>query len=134
LPELPPLAYLDASALVKLVVPECESSALRIELAGWPRRASSALTRAELVRACTRIDSAARNRARDLLDGLSLLSVTERVLDEAASIRPVSLRTLDAIHIATALVLRDTLGALITYDDRMADAATRAGLRVLVPA
>jgi predicted nucleic acid-binding protein len=134
LPELPPLAYLDASALVKLVVPECESSALRIELAGWPRRASSALTRAELVRACTRIDSPARNRARDLLDGLSLLSVTERVLDEAASIRPVSLRTLDAIHIATALVLRDTLGALITYDDRMADAATRAGLRVLVPA
>jgi len=134
LADLPPLAYVDASALVKLVVPECESAALRAELAGWPRRASSALARAELVRACARVDPAARDRARDLLEGLSLVSVTDRVLDEAASVRPVSLRTLDAIHVATALVLREALGALITYDDRMAEAATHAGLPVLAPA
>lgn len=132
--DLPPAAYLDASALVRLVVPECESSALRAELTGWPRRVSSALTRAELVRACARVDPAARDRARDLLEGLSLVSVTDRVLDEAARVSPVSLPTLDAIHVATALVLREALGALITYDDRLTDAATRARLPVLSPA
>jgi predicted nucleic acid-binding protein len=134
LAELPPLAYLDASALVKLVVPEYESSALRAELARWPRRVSSALTRAELVRACARVDSAARDRARELLVGLSLVSVTDRVLEEATGVRPVSLRTLDAIHVATALALGEALGALITYDERMAEAATRADLPVLAPA
>lgn len=132
--DLPPLAYLDASALVKLVVPEPESSALRAELTRWPRRVSSTLVRAELVRACARIDQAAHDRARDLLGGLSLVSVTDRVLDRAACVRPVSLRTLDAIHVASALALGETLGALITYDDRMADAAARAGLPLLAPA
>lgn len=132
--DLPPLVYLDTSALVKLIVPECESSALRAELADRPRRVSSALTRAELVRACARIDSAARDRARDLLEGLSLVSVTDRLLEEAASVHPVSLRTLDAIHVATALALREALGAVITYDDRMTEAATHAGLPVLAPA
>lgn len=132
--DLPPLAYLDASALVKLVVPEAETSALRSALAGWPRRVSSALVRAELVRACARIDSAAYDRARQLLDALALVSVTDDLLEQAASVRPASLRTLDAIHVATAVALRETLGAVITYDDRMADAATRIGLPVLAPA
>lgn len=132
--ELSPIAYLDTSALVKLIVPEPESAALRAELRRWPRRASSSLARAELVRACRRVDETAVAPARRALEALSLVAVTDLLLDEAASIEPEALRTLDAVHVATALTLRDALGALVTYDERLAEAAACAGLPVLAPA
>lgn len=132
--DLPPIAYLDTSALVKLIVPEPESKALRSELLQWPRRASSALTRAELVRACRRVDEGAVERAYEALDGLALVAVTDDVLDEASRVSPSTLRTLDAIHMATALALRDALGAVVTYDERLADAARRERLPVVAPA
>lgn len=133
-PELPPIAYLDSSALVKLVIPEPESGALRDELRRWPRRASSSLVRAELVRACRRVDEAAAALAREVLDGLSLISVSDELLDDASRVEPSTLRTLDSIHVATARLLGGALGAVVTYDDRLADAASRAGLPVLAPA
>ena len=131
--DLPPMAYLDTSALVKLVVPEPETSSLRAELGRWPRRVSSTLCRAELVRACVRIDQATRDRARALLDGLFLVSVTGPVLDAAADLEPVSLRTLDAIHLATARTLEPGLGVFVTYDQRLSAAALEVGFPVLAP-
>lgn len=128
------VAYLDSSALVKLVLPEPESPALRAELVNWPRRAASALVRTELVRACTRIDGEAREKARRLLDGLTLVAISDDLLDAAAAVKPQSLRTLDAVHLATALKLDSALGALVTYDERLAEAAGRANLPVLAPA
>lgn len=128
-----PLAYLDASALVKLVVPEPESESLRGELIHWPRRATSTLVRTELVRACARIGSRARERASEVVEGLTLVSVSDELLDLAAAVEPRSLRSLDAIHVATALTLRQALGAVITYDERLAGAAARAGLPLLSP-
>jgi predicted nucleic acid-binding protein len=133
LAELVPIAYLDSSALIKLVVPEAESDALRGELRQWGRHASSALARTEVVRAAARVDLAARDRAIRLVRALSLIAVTDDVLDRAAELEPLALRSLDAIHVASAVLLGDALGAAIAYDGRILDALRSAGLPALAP-
>ncbi len=132
--DLAPVAYLDSSALIKLVVPEPESEALRTVLADWNRRASSALARTEVVRAAARIGGAADEPAERVVRSVSLIAVSEEILERAAELEPRTLRTLDAIHLASALALGDALGAVFTYDIRMGQAATLAGLDVLAPA
>jgi predicted nucleic acid-binding protein len=130
------LAYLDASALVKLVVAEPESDALRVFLEAWPDRLSSALSAAEVPRALrrARFGVAERQRAQRLLARLALIDVDRRILVAAAALEPRELRTLDAIHLATALVVREDLGAIVTYDRRLAKAADRMDLDVYAPA
>ena len=126
--------YLDASALVKLVVPEAESSALVAHLArASSTRATSAIARVEVVRAVAAVASVAVPLARDLLDELAEVVVDRSVLDRAATLR-VGLRSLDAIHLASALRLGSTLTEVITYDRRMAVAADALGLPVAAPA
>ena len=124
--------YLDSSALVKLVVPERESVALRRWLRGraW---ASSALVRAEIVRAVRPHGHAAVEVARRLIGRGELLRVSPAVLDLSAMLGPDDLRTLDAIHLASATVLGDNLSSLVTYDGRMAAAAAALHLRVTAP-
>lgn len=124
---------MDSSALVKLVVPEPESAALRAELARWERHASSALVRTEVVRACARVDEAARPVAERVVRALDLIAVDDQILDEAGRLQSIALRTLDAIHLASARALGDALGAVIAYDSRLAAGATAAGLPVLAP-
>ena len=68
-----------------------------------------------------------------MLTRLDLVRVSKGVLDEAAVLLPADLRSLDAIHLATARRLGQDLGALVTYDERMADAATQLGHRVVAP-
>jgi predicted nucleic acid-binding protein len=133
LAELAPVAYVDSSALIKLVVPEAESEQLRLELARWNRHASSALARTEVVRAAARVDDSARERARRIVDAISLIAVTDEILDRAAELEPAALRSLDALHLASALSLADALGSVVTYDLRLGDAATAAGLDVRAP-
>jgi uncharacterized protein len=133
LAELAPVAYLDSSALIKLVVPEAESEQLRLELARWNRHASSALARTEVVRAAARVDDSARERARRIVGAISLIAVTHEILDRAAELEPAALRSLDALHLASALSLADALGSVVTYDLRLGDAATAAGLDVRAP-
>ena len=130
------LVYLDASALVKLVVAEPESNALIELLRDWPDRVSSALSLAEVPRALrhARFGTAERHRARRLLARLALVDVDRRILAAAAALDPPELRTLDAIHLATALTVREDLAALVTYDRRLATAAERVDLEVLAPA
>ncbi|MFO1539714.1 MAG: type II toxin-antitoxin system VapC family toxin [Chloroflexota bacterium] len=126
--------YLDSSAFVKVVVAEAESAALRTYLAAAGSRfASSALLRTEAVRAVRHLGPDALTTVRDALRRVDLVSVDDRVLDAAGILEPKILRTLDAIHVATALALGDDLEAIITYDDRMLTAARALGLPAVAP-
>ena len=129
------VVYLDASALVKLVVREPESVALMEFLREHPDRVSSALALAEVPRALrrARFGAAERRRAREVLARVALVDIDRRALAAAAAIEPPTVRTLDAIHLATALALHEDLAALVTYDRRLAVAAERADLPVQAP-
>ena len=125
-------SYLDTSALVKLLQHERESEAL-VDYLQTPRRVlSSVLSRVETVRACLRVDLPAS-------DALELLRVVESITLEAGVVRaagalmPPSLRSLDAIHLASAQQVDDPDLDFVTYDARLADAARAHGLRVVQP-
>jgi uncharacterized protein len=107
---------------------------LRRELAEWGGYVSSTLLAVEAIRACARYGAAYAREAHAWLEGVSLLALDEGVLGEAASLEPPALRSLDALHLATALSVRDELGAFFTYDRRLAGAAAESGLTVVQPA
>lgn len=129
------MVYLDSSAIVKLVLPEAESTALRLELARNRERCSSALVRVEVLRAVRRANPSFETlqRAAAVLERIALVPLDDRVLSTAAELDPPGLRSLDAIHLATALSLFD-LNALVAYDQRLLAAASAAGLRTMAPA
>jgi predicted nucleic acid-binding protein len=127
------LAYLDSSALLKLVHPEPESDALDAVVAGLTVRASSELARVEVLRRARPHGPVAEARATRTLDGMDLRAIDEGVIAAAISLEPASLRSLDAIHLATALSLED-LDVFISYDSRLNAAAAAAGLNVESPA
>lgn len=128
------MVYLDSSALVKLVVKEKESAALRRYLRADPQRASCALARVEVIRAVRPHGAAAITRSKRVLRHLDLVQMDEELLDVAASLDTRVLRSLDAIHLAAALTLGRDLTALVTYDVRMAAAARLLNLAVDAPA
>ncbi|MEX1171388.1 MAG: type II toxin-antitoxin system VapC family toxin [Chloroflexota bacterium] len=126
--------YLDSSAFVKLVVEEPETDVLRTYLAGRGGRVvSSSLLRTEAIRAVRHLGPAAIAAARDGVRRVDLIAIDDRILDTAAVLEPSVVRTLDAIHLATALAVGDDLGVVITFDVRMADGARRLGLAVESP-
>jgi predicted nucleic acid-binding protein len=125
--------YLDSSAIVKLAVREAESVALRRYLRRRRPLVTSSLARAEVLRALLPAGDNAVAAGRKVLTRLDLVRINNRVLDEAATLLPVGVRTLDAIHLATAGQLGPDLGMLVTYDDRMAEAAQQIGHRVVAP-
>ena len=129
------MLYLDSSAIVKLVLPEVESAALRLELARDPERCSSALVRIEVFRAVRRANASSETleRTAAVLDRIALLPLDDRVLSAAAELDPPGLRSLDAMHLATALSLFG-LDSFVTYDRRLFAAASAAGLRTMSPA
>ncbi len=129
------VVYLDSSALVKLVVAEPESSALVAFLRGRSERVSSAVALAEVPRALRRAGFGAseRRRSREVMARIALVDVDRRILAAAAALDPPALRTLDAVHLATALAVREDLEALVTYDRRLAAAAERVHLEVSAP-
>ena len=128
------MVYLDSSAIVKLAVAEPESGALRRYLAGHADRVASALARVEVRHALRRTGAtpATLRHAEQVLERIALVAVDEPVLHDAARLAPASLRSLDALHLATALSL-DGLEAVVTYDSRLAAAAVDAGLPVAAP-
>ncbi|MCU1690532.1 MAG: PilT protein domain protein [Jatrophihabitantaceae bacterium] len=131
------IAYVDTSALVKLVVEEAETSALRAWLVadGSPTTiVTSTLAVVELRRAARRHGEVATQLAERVLDAVHHVSMVPEILASAASLQPAALRTLDAIHLATALQIGSSLAAFIAYDTRLADAAIAAGLPVARPA
>ena len=127
------MVYLDSSALVKLVITEPESRALRRYLRRESQRASCALAKVEVLRAVRTHGPAAITRARRLLQRLSLVSIDDTLLDAASALDPDALRSLDAIHLAAAQVFGDELTAVVTYDSRMAMAADLLQLPVNAP-
>ncbi len=127
------LAYLDTSAYVKLIVDEPESVALHRELSRWSTWTSSALLGVEAVRACRRLGEEVADSAEASLSDIALVPIDDEVLASARRLDPSELRSLDAIHLATALSIGTDLGALFSYDDRLTAAARAAGLSVLTP-
>lgn len=126
--------YLDSSAFVKLVVDEAESEALRAYLdQGTGRFIASTLLRTEALRAVHHLGPDALELVRDGLRRVDLIGVDDRILDVAGSLEPSILRTLDAIHLATALFVGDDLDAIVTYDSRMIEATRSLGLKVASP-
>lgn len=125
--------YLDASALVKLVVPEEETEALTAFVDQQIVGTSSSLARVEVMRAVRRHGADAVATGRALLAQLDLVQLDDELLDLAAEI-DLPLRSLDAIHVASALELGDTLRAFVTYDAQMTRAAEALGLPVVAPA
>lgn len=126
--------YLDTSALVKLVVAEAETSALRAWMLEQPSAMiSSDLTRTELTRAVRRAAPDRAVQARAVLDSITLMSLSTATFEAAAHVEPTLLRSLDALHLAMALELGDDLDGLVTYDDRQAEAAGAHGITVLAP-
>jgi len=127
--------YLDSSAVLKLVTTEAESDALEdwlVERRDTPV-VSSALTQVEVVRACRRMDKDLLPAARRLLRGFDLLPLDASILDAAAELPTRVLRSLDALHLASALSLDPDLETFVAYDDRLLTAAGAAGLAVARP-
>lgn len=129
------MIYLDSSALLKLLHDEAESVALADWLTartGTPL-VSSALAKVEVVRACRRINPATLREATALLAGLDLIPLSGAVIDHAADVGETMLRSLDAIHLASAEHLEHALSAFVTYDKRLAGAAAERSLPVESP-
>jgi uncharacterized protein len=126
--------YLDTSALVKLVVEEEESSALEhwLVLQDEPFT-TSVFGRVELLRACQRLDPATLPTAHMLLAEVPLMTLTGWVLDIAENIGPPTLRTLDAVHLASAHDLGRALSGFVTYDKSLRDAAALLDYPVMSP-
>lgn len=126
------IAYVDSSALVKLVAEEPESRALRAALEPLMDLASSVIARVEVMRAARAV-GIGPSLAEEALATVALIPVDDDVISAAVAVDPITLRSLDAIHLATALSLADRLGVLVTYDERMRAAADRASLVTLAP-
>ena len=125
--------YLDSSALVKLAVEEPESGALRRYLRRRRPMVSSALARTEVLRALLLEGDEGLARGRTVLARVELIRVNDRILHAAATLLPADMRSLDAIHLATAQQLATDLGRVVTYDEQMLAAAKRLGIRTVAP-
>jgi uncharacterized protein len=127
--------YLDSSATLKLVRAEAETEALQ----DWLTRhhdqplVTSEVGRVEVLRAARRVGPRVQAEARVLLGDLDLVPLDRAVQDLAADIADPLLRTLDALHLASAVLLADHLTAFVAYDHRLAAAARAEGLAVAAP-
>ena len=126
--------YLDTSGFLKLVRSEPESSALRAEIASGDALVSSALLLVEGRRAAARYGPLALARARTALTTVTLLPLDDATLEDAADLQPAELRSLDALHLASAIGLGAELGRFYCYDQRLAAAAATLGVDVRQPA
>jgi predicted nucleic acid-binding protein len=126
--------YLDTSAAVKLVVAERGTTALLRWVAEHQDRiVSSDLLRTELQRATRRGAPEHMERARAVLESITVMTLVRSTFERAAELEPDLLRSLDALHLAAALELGDDLEGIVTHDDRLAEAAHRYGIGVVAP-
>jgi predicted nucleic acid-binding protein len=125
--------YIDASALVKLLITERESAALEAALDPGDRFVSSDLVKVETIRALRRAGADVGRGSQGWLGRVDLVRITPGIRDRAATIGPPLLRSLDAIHLATMDEARAGIDGLISYDDRLIEPAHALGIRVLSP-
>ncbi len=126
--------YLETSAAVKLIAREAETEAML----AWAQHhagniVSTDLTRTELLRAVRRDAPDRADEASRLLDRAHVVDLPTGVFERAAVLDPAILRTLDALHLAAALEFGADLEGMVTYDDRLASAATVHGITVVSP-
>ena len=129
------MIYLDSSALLKLLIQEQESAALESWItaqAGAPM-VTSTLAKVEVLRACRRLNAEALPAVTALLAELDLIPLTTDVVDQAAEVGGPLLRSLDALHLASALSIGSELTAFVCYDRRLLEAASAAGLAAINP-
>jgi uncharacterized protein len=127
-------AYLDASALVKLFKPEPETVAFRDALRDWPVQVSSELIRVESICTARRMGSEdVLERALTVLDRIELVPVSAKIIELATGSFSPPLRAMDAIHLATALSMKEDVGTIFVYDDDLRAAALAQGLSATAP-
>jgi len=129
------LIYLDSSALLKLVFLEPETTELRqwvLDRAGLTLT-SSELAKVEVQRGCRLVDIGLLPAARQLLSGINLMPLSGDVIDQAGALGDPILRSLDALHLASALSVASELTDFVAYDRRLAAAAAAASLRTVAP-
>lgn len=126
--------YFDTSALVKLIIAEPETPALRAWIADADREPVACdLVRTELYRAIRRTAPDRLIDAHAVLNNVTMYQLSAAIFEDAARLDPPELRSLDAIHLASALDLGDDLEGIVTYDERLAAAATANGIGVTAP-
>ena len=125
-------AYVDASAIIKLVVEEAESDALRRWLVRR-RVITGRIAIVEVGRAASRLGRLAASAAEQVLQAFEIVELDAGLAADAARIGPAALRSLDAIHLATALSVRSAAPVFVAYDQRLARAAEAAGFEVVHP-
>jgi len=127
-------AYVDASALVKLFKAERETEAFRTALADWPVQVTSELIRVEAICTARRLDDQdVLQRAKAALELINLIPVTPEIIELATDAYTPSLRAMDAIHLATAITMREDLGAMFVYDGDLHAAAHTHHLNPIAP-
>ncbi len=129
---------MDTSALTKLIIAEHESNALTAWIAEQAEAHETLITsdvgRIELMRtAARRDDEEIFDHAGYVANWINGASVTEEIVTEAERIGPPTLRSLDAIHLASAVSIRELVSAFVSYDERLLDAARAEGLPVVSP-
>ncbi|WP_158635050.1 type II toxin-antitoxin system VapC family toxin [Tsukamurella asaccharolytica] len=130
--------YLDTSALIKLLAPEFESDALTIWMARQANEGeafgTSVIGQIELTRAAARMtDPDTTSQAQYIGEQAETIPLTVAMAKLAETIGPPHLRSLDAVHLASAMSIRDQISAFVTYDKRLSDAAEVEGLTVVSP-
>ena len=126
------MLYLDSSAIVKLVSREPETDGLVQLIEDDPATISSELSFVEVVRAVRRARGDVR-RAEAVIGGIALVPIDAGIIRSAAELAPATLRSLDAIHLATVLSLSGDVSRLVTYDNRLAEAARSMKVDVSSP-
>jgi predicted nucleic acid-binding protein len=127
------LIYLDTSAALKLVRQEAESAAVSAFVGDRTDLVSSTLLAVEARRATLRNDPAALPRVDVFLSRIDMIGISDAIIESAGRLPDVMLRSLDAIHLATALLVREELGVLLAYDTRLRTAAAAHGLPTAAP-
>ncbi len=127
-------AYIDTSALVKLFKAEPETDAFRAALGDWPVQVASELIRVEAICTARRLgDKDVLARAQTAVEQINLIPLTPEIIERATSAYTPPLRAMDAIHLATALTMREDLGAMFVYDNDLHAAAQAHDLNPLAP-
>ncbi len=124
----------DSSALVKLIVNEPKSQSFSTWLKNCKHDLFvSEIAHTEVARAIARIDANLQGQLKNVLERFGTIRVSSQILTIAGVLTPTNLRTLDAIHLASCLILGDDLKGFVTYDSAQADAASHNGITVIAP-
>jgi len=124
--------YLDTSAFLKLITVEEETTAMRAWFTSHEAIWSSQLLYTEALRAGSRL-GIGTDLVEDALDTMSLVLPSVTTFSTAGRLQPSALRSLDALHLATALEIGDDLEGFVAYDARLVDAARAASIEVVSP-